>query len=275
MRKWIALLLAAVMCLAFAACGGAETVAEEPPQTEEPAAPEEVAVPEETVSLPEEEPTDDTASEEPASAESAEDAVCCVITVSINPEFELQLNKNGAVLALTCLNEDAQAALENTDVTGMPVDEAITVLLEDIYRYDSTVFPEDQPQIKVTVAMYEEFTPIYQAIDRMDAAVMSFADSHQLLLAYMRGKAPTSEEIRTVVSESVDDNGNRVLFQILCHAVGTVGEFHQFTGHALGQSGNLGDAVTDQNDNAGFADFHFVFVVFDLTTNDFCYFFGS
>lgn len=214
MRKWIALLLAVVMCLAFAACGGAETVAEEPPQTEEPAAPEEVAVPEETESLPEEEPADDTVSEEPASAEPAEDAVCCVITVSINPEFELQLNKNGAVLALTCLNEDAQAALENTDVTGMPVDEAITVLLEDIYRYDSTVFPEEQPQVKVTVAMYEEFTPIYQAIDRMDAAVMSFADSHQLLLAYMRGKAPASEEIRTVVSESVDDNGNRVLVEV-------------------------------------------------------------
>mgnify|MGYP003295263956 CR=1 FL=1 len=72
-----------------------------------------------------------------------------------------------------------------------------------------------------------------------------------------------------------DHDGNGVLFQVLGHAVGAVGEFHQLACHALFQTGSLGNAVTYQDDNAGFADFNFIFVVFDLTTDDFCNFFGS
>lgn len=212
MKKWIALLLAAVICLAFAACGGTEAVEGEPPQTEETAAPEEIAVPEENELMPEEEPADDTASEEPASEEPADDAVCCVLTVSINPEFELQLNKNGVVLALTCLDEDAQNALGATEVVGMAADEAMTCLLEDIYQYDSAMFPEDQPMISVTVTMYEESAAIYQAIARLDEAAYSFAESHQLPIAYRRGSAPASQEIAAV--ESVDENGNRVIVEV-------------------------------------------------------------
>ena len=60
---------------------------------------------------------------------------------------------------------------------------------------------------------------------------------------------------------SQDDDGDGVLFQVLCHAVGAVGEFHKFTGHALVKTGGLGNAVTDQDDNTGFTYFNFVFVV--------------
>ena len=71
-----------------------------------------------------------------------------------------------------------------------------------------------------------------------------------------------------------DDDGDGVLFQILGHAVGAVGKFHQLTGHALFKTRGLGNAVAYQNDDAGFADFNLVFVIFDLAANDFRYFFG-
>lgn len=158
MKKWLALLLAAVMCLAL--------------------------------------------------------AVCCVVTVSVNPEFNLELDKNGVVLALVCLNEDALNALETVDVIGLGADEAVSQTLEAIYQYDPSVFPEDQPSIKVTVTMYEESVSVHQALARMDEAAMHFAESHQIPIAYMRGSAPASEEISTVVSDSIDENGNRVVVEV-------------------------------------------------------------
>ena len=72
-----------------------------------------------------------------------------------------------------------------------------------------------------------------------------------------------------------DNDGNGVFFQVLCHAIGAVGEFHQLACHALIQAGSLGNAVTDQDDHTGLAGFQFIFVVLDLTTDDFCNFFGS
>ncbi len=209
MKKWMALLLAAVMCLALAACGSPEA-AETEPQMEEivsPAEPE--PTPEEAAELPEE-----PVAEEEVPEETGDNVVCCVLNVSINPEFNLELNKNGAVLALECLNEDAQSALATVDVVGLPADEAVTQALEAIYQHDPSVFPEDQPNIKVTVTMYEDSGSIQQAIARMDEAVMSFAESHQIPIAYMRGSAPASEEISTVISDSIDENGNRVVVEV-------------------------------------------------------------
>ena len=46
-------------------------------------------------------------------------------------------------------------------------------------------------------------------------------------------------------------------------------------GHALIQAGNSGDTVTYNDDHTGLAGFQLGFVVLDLTTNDFCDFFGS
>ena len=72
-----------------------------------------------------------------------------------------------------------------------------------------------------------------------------------------------------------NDNGNRVLFQILGHTESAVGEFHQFACHALVQTGDLGNAVTHQNDHTGLAGLNFIFVIFDLRTNDLRDFFRS
>lgn len=207
MKKPIVLLLVAVMCLAFAACGSTET-AEAEPQTEETVSLQE------TEQAPVEEAPQGPATEEPVAEETGDDVVCCVLAISINPEFEVRLNKDGLVLALECLNEDAQNALENSDVIGMAVDEAVVVLLEDIYQYDSSVFPEDQAQVKVTVTMHEETVSINQAIFRMDEAITGFAESRQIPIAYMRGSAPASEEISTVISDTIDENGNRVIVEV-------------------------------------------------------------
>lgn len=212
MRKLPALMLAVAMCFLLIACGG-ETA------EETATAAGKVVSQEEAEPILEEEPAEKTtgeeaASEEPDSEEPAEDAVCCELTVSVNPEFKLSLNKNGHVLALECLNEDAQNALENSDVIGMAADEAMVALLEDIYQYDSSLFPEEQPQIKITVVMYQEFTPIIWAVARMDEAVCGFAEEKQIPIAYMRGSAPASQEISNSISDTMDENGNRVIVEI-------------------------------------------------------------
>ena len=72
-----------------------------------------------------------------------------------------------------------------------------------------------------------------------------------------------------------DHDGDRLLLQILCHAVGAVGKFHQFTGHAVIQPGDLRNAVANDDHNAGLAFFQLVGIVFDLLTDDFRNFFGS
>lgn len=209
MKKLLALLLAAVMCLSLVACGGAET-GENVPQTEE------------TVSQPETDPSPDADASAnaptenlPVEEETPNDEVCCVLAVSINPEFNLHLNKNGLVLALECLNEDAQNALARADIVGMTVEDAMAALLEEIYQYDSTVFPADQPVIKVTVDMLKSSGPLNEAIFRMDEAVFSFAESHQIPISYQRGSPPASDEMTsTVVSDGTDENGNRVVVEV-------------------------------------------------------------
>ena len=205
MKKWIALILATVMCLALVACGTPEAAE---PQTEETSAPQE------TAPTPEPEPSEAPATEEPPVEETGEDEVCCALTVTINPEFRLLLNKNGLVLALECLNEDAQNALGAVDVSGMTAAEAMNTVLEALYLYDSAVFSVDQPMITVNVDMYEEFLPLNQAIMLMDETVFGFAETHQIPLGYQRRSAPASEEISTVISESTDENGNHVVVEV-------------------------------------------------------------
>lgn len=209
MKKLLALLLAAVMCLSLVACGGPETSGNEPLTNESVSQPE-------TDPTPDADASDNAPTEEPPVEEDTpDDEVCCVLTVSINPEFNLHLNKNGLVLTLECLNEDAQNALASADVVGMAVEDAIAALLEEIYQYDSTVFPEEQPVIKVTVDMLESSGPLNEAILRMDEAVWSFAENHQIPIAYQRGSAPASDEMTsTVVSDSTDENGNRVVVEV-------------------------------------------------------------
>ena len=80
--------------------------------------------------------------------------------------------------------------------------------------------------------------------------------------------------VQTVVGAE-DNDGNRILLQVLSHAVGAVGEFQQFAGHALIQTGYTGDAVANQDHDTGLVGPHFIFVIFNLVTDDFCDFFGS
>ena len=72
-----------------------------------------------------------------------------------------------------------------------------------------------------------------------------------------------------------DNDGDGLFVQVLSHAVFAVGELHQLVGHALGQAGNGGDAVTGDDDDAGLAGLELILVVLDLTTDDFCDLFGS
>lgn len=44
--------------------------------------------------------------------------------------------------------------------------------------------------------------------------MIRFADAHQIPLGYQRRSAPASEEISTILSDSTDENGNRVVVEM-------------------------------------------------------------
>ena len=199
MKKLLAFLLLAAMGIALASCGSS---AENNIETQMATAP----YTEQTVT---EEPT----ATEVAETETPDDQVCCVVTVSVNPEFSLHLNKDGLVLTLVCLNEDAENATAGLSVTGMAADEAIGTILEGIYRFDSGIFETDQPKITVTVEMEEFYEAIDQAIFRMDEKVFAFADSKQIPMGYERRSVPVQDENSTILSDTIDENGNRVVVE--------------------------------------------------------------
>ena len=72
-----------------------------------------------------------------------------------------------------------------------------------------------------------------------------------------------------------NNDGNRLFFQVLCHAIGAIGELNQLTGYALVQPGDTCNAVSDQDHDTRFACLKPVLVILDLLTNELCYFFGS
>ena len=50
--------------------------------------------------------------------------------IMINPEFRLYLDKQSKVVAVTCLNQDAEDLFSETDLTGMDVEKAMPVIIQ-------------------------------------------------------------------------------------------------------------------------------------------------
>lgn len=52
------------------------------------------------------------------------------VTIDINPSVELIVNKNEVVIYANALNEDAEVLLANLDLIGMPLDEAMDLIIQ-------------------------------------------------------------------------------------------------------------------------------------------------
>ncbi|EJX07230.1 hypothetical protein EVA_04658 [gut metagenome] len=65
------------------------------------------------------------------------------------------------------------------------------------------------------------------------------------------------------------NNGNAVLFQVLCHTVCAVLKLHQLTAHAVFKTHSAGNAVTDQNNGTSLILTDGVFVILDLGLDEF------
>lgn len=50
--------------------------------------------------------------------------------ITINPEFRLYLDEQSKVVAVTCLNQDAEDLFSETDLTGMDVEKAMPVIIQ-------------------------------------------------------------------------------------------------------------------------------------------------
>jgi hypothetical protein len=84
--------------------------------------------------------------------------VAAIVSVDINPSFELSVNNAGLVIKIDALNVDAQS-LDTADLIGMPIEEAVDAIvvlaaeagfidltdLEDDYIVVSTVVSEGTP----------------------------------------------------------------------------------------------------------------------------------
>lgn len=205
MKNTIVCLLILAVLLTFAACAADTPANTEPAQT---------TLPKDTTAAPTTaETTEETTTAETTMA--ADDTtVCCVITISINPEFALHLNKNGLVLELQCLNEDAQNAIGKANVLGMTGADAVATLLEQIYQHDSSIFSTDQPMVTIAVQAEEGHQQIEQELFRIDSQVETFAQAHQIPLGYQRKSTPVKDPGTTVVSDTIDGNGNRVVVEM-------------------------------------------------------------
>lgn len=95
MRKFITLLLTVVMCISFTACGTEKEIEEE-------------------------------------SSDQMQDSVCS-IQIKINPQFEIFLNNEYAIVQIDYLNDDAQQAFFNINVLSLPFDEGVLKLLDALY----------------------------------------------------------------------------------------------------------------------------------------------
>ena len=50
--------------------------------------------------------------------------------ITINPEFKLYLDKQSKVVAVACLNQDAEDLFSDRDLTGMDLEKAMPVIIQ-------------------------------------------------------------------------------------------------------------------------------------------------
>ena len=68
-----------------------------------------------------------------ASAESFESGLAikpAIITITINPKWEIYLNQDALISEAITLNEDAQDLLLDTNIVGMPLGDGLTLLFD-------------------------------------------------------------------------------------------------------------------------------------------------
>ena len=97
-----------------------------------------------------------------------------------------------------------------------------------------------------------------QGVDH--AANQAFAHGHGNHLA----RAADNVAFLDVLVLAQHHHGDAVFFQVQGHAVGAVGELHQFVGHALVQTAHARDAVADHDGGAGIILRDAVFIMLDL-----------
>ena len=129
MKRIIFFLTALLMCLCLAACG-----------QKEPAAPHLPAI------------------------EGCE----AVLRVQFNPEFELYLNAEGCVLQVNCLNTDAREAFTACNVTGLPIGEALNILLTAAWEQE---YLTDERTVTITPVAVAENSAVQTAIDAIPQTV--------------------------------------------------------------------------------------------------------
>ena len=61
-------------------------------------------------------------------------AVASVISLDVNPSFELRISSNEKVLSCAALNADAQAVLGDMDLTGTPLDVAVNAIIGSLVQ---------------------------------------------------------------------------------------------------------------------------------------------
>ncbi len=120
MKKLLATLLAAVLCLSLAACGG-ETQSEQ---------------------------------QEAVSSSDVQTAAA-IINISINPEFGIHVGNDGNVIAVECLNADAKAVNDKVSVIGKPCKDAIVLILQETVNQG---FLKNGGEIKISVTVDDDIS---------------------------------------------------------------------------------------------------------------------
>lgn len=136
MKKLLALLLVAVMCLSLVACGGETLNTSETPNSNDNSSTQQ-----ETVQGIQ---TDNSTNERTAAI---------VVHIAINPELKIHVDDEGNVIEVECLNDDAKAVNNKVSVIGKNCKDAIMLLLNEMLVQG---FLENNAKIDVMVLFAEE-----------------------------------------------------------------------------------------------------------------------
>ena len=142
-------------------------------------------------------------------------AVSSAVIIDVNPSVELKLNSRGRVVDAVCLNSDASVLTEDIKLKGLPVDEALELLLDELIAGNylnsgqnsvllSVECPggadagelSDRLNARVYTSLKERgFTPsvLSQTLDSSDSELMSLSEE----LNISPGKARLISGIKT------------------------------------------------------------------------------
>jgi hypothetical protein len=123
------------------------------------------------------------------------------VTLDVNPEFELMVDDNNLVVAVTAMNDDAAIVIAGETIVGKTPDEAINLLLEistDAGYIVSGNVSAGTNEINISVSGDSDYAK--QLSEKLIEKTESFMSSENITASVKAAAALTEEELKALAS---------------------------------------------------------------------------